>query len=782
MPKILKIYDSYTIIKEIKLDSIPSIKIGRTAENDIVLDDKIISRTHALIVSRGDKVFILDKSSNGTWLDNKRLTKDKEYPLLPNQKVKFSNKYYLVLEEEGKDNTLQTKSNNSTTKISNTKASSSENPLYNLLQQQGKIKIGRAEQNDIVWNSPLISREHAVIQIENKQYYIIDMVSTNGTYVNGTKIFGKVLINEKDTITIGPYSFALNPSAQKAPSLSKYSIVAENVSKKYSNGNIGIQAMSIKIQKKEFVALMGPSGCGKSTLLKALNGDAPATGGQVVINGLVLNSANFEFLKRSIGYVPQDDIVHKELTVNDTLYYSAKLRMADDVTNKEINKRINEVLTSLNINTKEIRNTRVGKLSGGQRKRISIAVELLNNPSILFLDEPTSPLDPETISEFLACIQNLVKNGTSVIMVTHKPEDLAYVDKVIFLSKGGYHTYYGTPKKLLPYFRKEESIIDVYAEMSDAEKGKTWNKIWLMDNPLEDKNIHIEIPKTGPISESLFKQYFWLSLRYFKIKISDGVNLGLLIAQPFLIAGLITFIYDKMMVGVLFLMAISAIWFGVSNAAKEIVGELPIYNRERMYNLHIRTYLLSKLTVLSLISLIQVFIFVSIISYKYADPELFNYYNHVGYMFFISVSASIFGLFLSAFFVNTEKVMTFVPIALMPQIMLTGVVASINSNVKAVLSYFTLGRWGTEGLCHIQENGAQEHGYEHGVLSLNPYTEDYEEKNAVEDILKFYEQDDFLGSLGPDFNYLPLNFLAVLVLNALFIYGIYWALKRKDRL
>lgn len=782
MSKFIKIYDSHAIIQEIKLDGNLTIKIGRGKENDVVLNDNVISRNHAVISLQGNKVFILDKSSNGIWIDHKRLPSNKQCPLSPNQKVTLSDKHYLIFEDRYRENTKQALSKDTPKEVAKTKVSTSDNPLYNLLQQQSQIKIGRGAQNDLIWDSLLISREHAVIQLKNSQYYITDLVSTNGTYVNGSKIFGKMLLHEGDTITIGPYSFALDPSAQKAPTLSKYSIVAENVSKKYSNGNIGLQPMSIKIQKKEFVALMGPSGCGKSTLLKALNGDNPASSGQVIINGLVLNSANFDFIKRSIGYVPQDDIVHKELTVNDTLYYSAKLRMADDVTNKEINKRINEVLTNLNINTKEVRNTRVGKLSGGQRKRVSIAVELLNNPSILFLDEPTSPLDPETISEFLTCIQHLVKNGTSVVMVTHKPEDLSYVDQVIFLSKGGYHTYYGKPKNLLSYFKKEESIIDVYAEMSDVEKGKKWNNIWLKDKPLNTKSNNIEIPKTGPISESLFKQYYWLSLRYFKIKISDGVNLGLLIAQPFLIAGLITFIYDKMMVGVLFLMAISAIWFGVSNAAKEIVGELPIYNRERMYNLHIRTYLMSKLTVLALISLIQVFIFVSIISYKYANPALFNYYNHVGYLFFISLSASIFGLFLSAFFVNTEKVMTFVPIALMPQIMLAGVVASINSNLKAVLSYFTLGRWGTEGLCHIQEQGAVQRGQEHGVLVPTPDGEGYVPKDAVEDVLKFYKQDDILGSLGADFNYLPLNFLVVLLLNLIFIYGIYWALKRKDRL
>ena len=150
---------------------------------------------------------------------------------------------------------------------------------------------------------------------------------------------------------------------------------------------------------------MGPSGCGKSTLLRALNGDFPATEGKVYIHDMELYG-NYDYLKRLIGYVPQDDIVHKELSVENSLYYAAKLRLSSDVSKEDIWFKINEVLTNLNINDSEIRKRKVKDLSGGQRKRVSIAVELLTDPSILFLDEPTSPLDPKLLKIFF-CVSKI---------------------------------------------------------------------------------------------------------------------------------------------------------------------------------------------------------------------------------------------------------------------------------------------------------------------------------------------------------------------------------------
>ena len=199
---------------------------------------------------------------------------------------------------------------------------------------------------------------------------------------------------------------------------------------------------------------MGPSGCGKSTLLKTLNGDAPATSGKVFLFNLELIS-NYNYLKTQIGYVPQDDIVHKELRVYECLYYTAKLRL-DNVSDIEINQKIDQILKELNIY--EIKNNLVGEISGGQRKRVSIAVELLTDPLLLFLDEPTSPLDPQTVEDFLDILKRLADKGTTVIMVTHKPEDLAYMDEVIFMAEGGNLVYYGDTNRFKEYFEVENAV------------------------------------------------------------------------------------------------------------------------------------------------------------------------------------------------------------------------------------------------------------------------------------------------------------------------------------
>ena len=211
-------------------------------------------------------------------------------------------------------------------------------------------------------------------------------------------------------------------------------------------------------------------------------------------------------------------------------------------------------------------------------------------------------------------------------------------------------------------------------------------------------------------------QLYWLTARYFKIKLNNRQNLALLLAQPLIIAGLVCLVFNQLRIGVLFLMTISAIWFGVSNAAKEIVGELNVYQRERMFNLKINTYILSKCLVLSGIALLQTLVFVAIIYFNFkinTVPEfdtiyLKSFWSSVAFMFYISFSATLMGLLLSAYFTSTEKVMTVVPITLMPQILLAGVMTKIDSLLVELLSLTTLGRWGTEGLARIQDSAFSE--------------------------------------------------------------------------
>jgi hypothetical protein len=235
-----------------------------------------------------------------------------------------------------------------------------------------------------------------------------------------------------------------------------------------------------------------------------------------------------------------------------------------------------------------------------------------------------------------------------------------------------------------------------------------------------------------------------------------------LFSQPFIIAGLIAFIFHGVQISVMMLIAISAIWFGVSNSSKEIVGEYSIYKRERMFNLNIHTYILSKWLVLSAIALIQVVIFLSIIYLRFgmsSDSVLGNYGSNILFMFFIACAATLFGLSLSAFFSTTEKVLTVVPIALMPQIMLAGIVERLTSVKVDVISYFTLGRWGTEGLARLQK-GPFKKGFTLDDFYYNPALKQH--------------------TVTTLFNTLQLNILVVLIISIatyLFTYG---SLKRKD--
>lgn len=683
--------------------------------------------------------------------------------------------------------------------------------FLSLVAEKRRISIGRSTENDIVTDQEdlTVGRKHAELYYEDGQWWVKDLHSKNGVFVDDRMVDGKSPVKPGSTIFICLHSF--NLSTGYLDLRKEVAIRAESVEKEYPNGYVGLMKMDIEISSSEFVAVMGPSGCGKSTFLKVLNGDSPATSGKVMIHGLELVK-HYNLLKKQIGYVPQEDIIHKDLTVWQTMKFAARLRLPVDIGKKQIKAKISTVLESLFDKSKvqQLYHKPVKSLSGGERKRLSIAVELLTEPSVLFLDEPTSPLDPESIHEFLTKLNNLKKKGTTIVMVTHKPEDLNYVDNVIFLGTGGQHSYFGSKDKILEYFNKK-TIIEVYNLLTNKETSRAfYEKLYRAK-----KNLYPGKPGTkvnNQRKEPLLPRLFWLTARYFRIKLNDKENMLLLLAQPVIIAGLLTFIFKEFQLGVLFLMAISAVWFGVSNAAKEIVTEQAIYKRERMFNLNINVYLFSKLIVLSIIAAIQVFVFVGIIYLKFKHSTLDNFdevylrdfAQSFSFVFFLSVSASLLGLLLSAVFKTAEKVMTVVPIALMPQIMLAGVLTRIDNWVIELISYGTLGRWGTEGLGRIQDEAMQKVSEEDGsVIALGPeiiteafetapgcqctsatidWTSEVPNTKGALNTLDFYnenliEKGELLGNI---MNSMEANIIAIITLNTLLYAAIYFFLKKKD--
>lgn len=763
------------------------VVVGRSSSAQICINNNVVSSQHAqLIFDANGNLHVIDmNSSNGTFLNDRKLEPGVPYQVRATDRLYFSGPSGVEL-VFNPDNYEMVKVQRSSSAKNTGDNNFSTTNILEKFNSKNRLTVGRNPDCDVFLGHNSISRNHATIEKKGANSFVLtDLGSLNGTYVNGRRVNGSVKVSQNDTIIIGRFQLSLSGKVKDLTQ--EVAIRTERIVKQFENGKIGLHECSFEIPSKSLLAVMGPSGCGKSTLLKALNGDSPPTSGHVYISGLELN-ANYDYLKTQIGYVPQDDIVHRELTVEQSLYFAAKLRL-EHSDSTFIQQKIEQVLKDLNI--EHIRKNLVGKISGGQRKRVSIAVEILTDPLILFLDEPTSPLDPQTIEEFLEILRNLSNKGTTVIMVTHKPEDLNYMDTVIFMAEGGHKVYQGDTSNYLSHFNVDDTI-KVYAQLAMPQAAKWINNhkqnhpaLGTMAAPKEKQNSR---------HANFFYQLWWLTIRYFNIKLNDRVNTIVMIGQAPIIAGLICLIFPFISLPVPFLLAISAVWFGTNNAAREIVSEAPIYKRERMFNQGILAYMLSKIAVLGTFAAIQSLLFTLIISFNFSnsDPSWEAPAQTFLWMLLVSLAASMMGLLLSAVVSTTEKVMTLVPIALIPQIMLAGVVAKISSPVVEVLSYLTLSRWGNEGFCNVQENVR----IEVPNIQMQPPTDPtlqnavseapekistkWETHNAI-DQLKECFHDNYEKTFGNEWAFsMKLDFVAIGTLSLLFFIGIYIALKMKD--
>ncbi len=331
-------------------------------------------------------------------------------------------------------------------------------------------------------------------------------------------------------------------------------IEARNLKKSGNNKVTLLDDISLVIPPRSFVALVGGSGAGKSTLMDALNGLRPAQEGTVFYNNVdyYTNLASFN---TQLGYVPQDDIVHRDLTVEHALYYAARLRLPSDFTREQIQWRINEVLEDVEMT--ERRSLLVSKLSGGQRKRVSIALELLANPSVFFLDEPTSGLDPGLDRKMMTLLRRLADRGRTIILVTHATNNINTCDYVCFLALGGRMAYFGPPDEAQTFFQKTDfseiySVLEPTREHPDipqeAEKRFRESADYqrYVAGPLQEYQEQMEQARTAQASQSKARmqvkrgnpwaQFLLLSTRYLELLRNDVGNLLILLLQAPVIA------------------------------------------------------------------------------------------------------------------------------------------------------------------------------------------------------------------------------------------------------
>jgi ABC transport system ATP-binding/permease protein len=576
-----------------------------------------------------------------------------------------------------------------------------------------QMTIGRGEECNIRLDGLLISNRHAAVVNTNSNLTIEDLNSTNGTYVNGARITGRKSIRPEDVIQIGPFVLRVHPQRgitvfdTRAKTRIDVFQVTKEVPNRSGPGKVRLlDEVSLSIQPNEFVGLLGPSGAGKSTLMDSLNGMRPASSGHVSVNNLDLYQ-HLESLKLSIGYVPQDDIIHRELTVYRTLYYVARLRLSRDISAKEINQIVAEVMDVTGLS--ERRDVPISQLSGGQRKRVSIAVELITKPSVIFLDEPTSGLDPATEEKVMKLFRQIAESGRTVILTTHAMENVKLFDKIVLLMRGKL-VFYGRPDEALEHVGAE-SFKDLYdkleAPISDRlakgdrtasrdqvaeEVADEWKRRFIQTSQYK---LNVAIPLTEvsgrpqqaapakrrtTLGDSL-RQWATLSRRYMGVLARDKFNLFILFAQAPIIALLTYLVVDAkgQRDFPYFILALVALWFGTSIAAREVIRERAVYNRERMVNLRLLPYVGSKLFVLLLIVSFQcILLFGTLklldLTTLMALPGKFGGLPQLFVMILTGMVGIALGLFISAVVRTSEMATSLVPLILIPQILFSGLV------------------------------------------------------------------------------------------------------------
>ncbi|WP_439144992.1 FHA domain-containing protein [Streptomyces barkulensis] len=517
------------------------------------------------------------------------------------------------------------------------------------------MRIGRALENELVVSDLQVSRHHAEFRsAPGGRFEIRDLGSHNGTYVNGQPLpkSGTAVLGPDDIVGVGHSTFrVVGDRLEEFVDTGEVSFSARHLTVKVDGGKVILNNVTFGVPEKSLVAVIGPSGSGKSTLLRALTGYRPADVGEVLYDNRDLYK-QFAELRQRIGLVPQDDILHKELTVRTALRYAAKLRFPGDVAEAERNARIEEVLAELKLDIHA--GKKITSLSGGQRKRVSVALELLTKPSLIFLDEPTSGLDPGMDRDVMKLLRELADDGRTVLVVTHSVAELALCDRVLVMAPGGGVAYFGPPEEALNFFGYD-SWADVFSAFENYRdydwigrwQGSQHYRLYAADlDTAAPQQAHPQYPQypqqphypqhpqhpqhpqyaappapasasRPPKPQSWGSQLWTLTRRYMSVIASDKGFLALMVVLPVILGVVSTVIptdhgltrnpegFNQHAGTILLILAVGMCLSGAANSVRELVKERVIYERERATGLSRSAYLMSKVIVLGMITAFQ---------------------------------------------------------------------------------------------------------------------------------------------------------------------------------
>ena len=723
-------------LREVDLDQ-AAFAIGRKADNDVVLSLDYVSGHHGRLEQRTTAWHYLDLGSlNGTFVNGQRVQsavlRDGDILRIGDPQGNSVSLTFRAAGGVGAPTPVA-----GTIRIGTT-----------VLGMKTSLVIGRNPQADIHLPAPVVSWHHARLDHTPQGHVLTDLNSTNGTFANGQRLVRPHLLQQGDVVQIGPFRLVYEATGfQQYTTTGGIRLDGVRLTREVGRGAKRkriLKDINISVYPREFVTLVGTSGAGKSTLMMALSGFTRAEG-QVLVNGDDLYQ-HFDLYRTMVGYVPQDDIIHKDLTVANALRYAARLRLPPDTSAQEIERRVDQVLQRVEMVGQK--DQVITSLSGGQRKRVSIAVELLAEPNLFFLDEPTSGLDPGLEKKMMHTLRRLADGGRTVVLVTHATANIVQCDHVCFLSQGRM-VYFGPPVEAFQFFGVTSGdFADIYDQLDDPDpaqarqKAAQWEQRfrqspqyhqYVADRQRTLPQVKDEAaraparkrPRVNPL-----RQFFVLARRYLDVILHDrlvftvllavmpaiGLML-LLISEPNWLTGDTPAQIQQQLAAeleageqsatytimdssqlLLFMHALASVMLGLFAGSYEIAKESSIYRRERMVTLRLLPYLASKVAVLGGFAMIQCLLFLLVISLKVNLPDtgvlLPAWLEMYVTLVVGTLAAIVMGLFISSLVPNTNAVIYVVLGMLFFQTIFAGVFFDMGDT----LSRLTLTRWTVEGL------------------------------------------------------------------------------------
>ena len=662
-----------------------SLIVGRSPECDLVLESDRVSRRHARVAFEDGRWRVEDLDSlNGTKVNGTKLRG--QTAIVGSGDVVEVGSHHMILVGP-RDSPGATRPGASVVGVS---------------QVIQKLLVGRDPECDIVIASDLVSRRHAEIVWTSRGPEIRDLDSRNGTRVNGEPV-AKQLLEPGDEIGIASFRVTFDgeqliSSGEPEP----LNLTAEGISVEVDGTTI-LNDVSVSFEPGTLTAIVGPSGAGKSTLMKVLGGERDPSAGSVALNGEPVGVRRAE-----IGAVPQDDIVHPELTVEECLQDAARLRLPADTGEEELAAAAGQALEELEL--EERGELRAERLSGGQRKRLNMGVELVSGPGVLLLDEPTTGLDPGLETRMMELFQRLAEARRSVIVVTHATRSIELCDEVVVMGTGGRLCFAGSPQDALAFFGVEH-----YDEIYEALDGETDWPARFEDSRGEEglgdlPSVRAVRRRHRASPKELARDFGVYLKRQAKVTVRDRRNLLLVTVQAPILAVIMILLFQGDVfslasepgpeVQLMFTMVITSLWLGAIGASREVVRERAIFARERATGVTVFPYLFAKIGFQWVLCALQVLVMLAIIlAAKPLHEQPSSYLEFVAVFLMVALAAATLGLMISALASSENQATSIIPLVLIPQLLLGGAIIPVErmSAVMELVSRLAASQWGLRG-------------------------------------------------------------------------------------